>query len=102
MGKPLATLLGSVRGFSWDGARVAASVGSGGTFETNVISWIDQRVIWRGPGIAQSAVARPDSSDLLIGRAAAAGDWYDLVIVRGDGTATVVVQNGMIQSPQGG
>ena len=101
-GKPLATLLGSVRGFSWDGSRVAASVGSGGTFETNVISWIDQRVIWRGPGVAQSAVARPDSSDLLIGRAAAAGDWYDLVIVRGDGTSTVAVQDGMIRSPQGG
>src|SRR5207302_11270212 len=40
-GKPLATLLGSVRGFSWDGSRVAASVGSGATFETKVISWID-------------------------------------------------------------
>jgi hypothetical protein len=98
-GKPLATLVGSVRGFSWDGSRVAANVSVGGTTETQVISWTDQRVIWHGSGVAQSAVARPDSSDLLIGRAATAGDWYDLVVVRGDGTSSVVVMNGRVWSP---
>jgi hypothetical protein len=101
-GKALTTLLGSVRGFSWDGSRVAGSVPVGGTMETHVTSWLDQRVVWRGAGVAQSAVARPNSSDLLIGRAATAGDWYDLVVVRADGTSAVVVQNGMIWSPQGG
>jgi hypothetical protein len=101
-GKPLATLLGSVRGFSWDGSRVAASVSASGTTETKVISWTDQRVIWHGSGVAQSAVARPGFSDLLIGRAGTAGDWYDLVVVRADGTSAVVVQNGMIRSSQRG
>jgi hypothetical protein len=78
---------------------VAASVSVGGTTEAHVISWNDQRVIWHGSGVAQSAVARPDSSDLLIGRAATAGDWYDLVVVRGDGTSSVVVMNGRVWSP---
>lgn len=98
-GKALASLQGSVSGFSWDGSRVAASVSIGGTTETRVISWNDQRVIWRGSGIAQSAMAKPDSSDLLIGRASVAGDWYDQVVVRGDGTSSVVVMNGRVWSP---
>lgn len=98
-GKVLASLSGRVSGFSWDGARVAASVNVGGTTESRVINWLDQRVIWHGSGITQSAVARPDSSDLLIGRSGMAGDWSDLVVVRGDGTSTVVVQNGLVWSP---
>jgi hypothetical protein len=98
-GKVLTSLPGSVSGFSWDGSRVVASVNAAGTTESQVISWTDQHVIWHGSGVAQSAVARPDSSDLLIGRSATAGDWYDLVVVRGDGTSTVVVQNGRVWSP---
>lgn len=98
-GKPLATLPASVRGFSWDGSRVAANVSVSGTTEAQVISWADQRIIWRGSGVAQSAFARPDSSDLLIGRASTAGDWYDLVVVRVDSTSTEVVRNGRVSSP---
>ena len=82
-GKELASFPGSVSGFSWDGARVAASVGVSGTTETHVINWSAQRVIWQGSGVAQSAVARPNSSELLIGRASTAGDWSDLVVVFG-------------------
>ena len=95
-GKALATLLGSVPGFSWDGSRVAASVNVGGTTEAQVISWADQRIVWHGSGVAQSAVARPNSADLLIGRAGAAGDWYDLVVVGADGTSVEVVRNGFV------
>jgi len=98
-GRELVSLQGSVCGFSWDGSLVAASVTVGGTTESHVISWTDQRVIWHGSGVAQSAVARPDSSDLLIGRSATAGDWSDLVVVRADGTSTEVVQNGRVWSP---
>jgi hypothetical protein len=95
-GKPVATLPASVRGFSWDGSRVAASVNVGGTTEAQVISWADQRIVWHGSGVAQSTVARPDSADLLIGRAGAAGDWYDLVVVGADGTWMEVVRNGFV------
>jgi hypothetical protein len=98
-GRELATLPGRVCGFSWDGTRVAASVDVGGIMESHVISWTDQRVIWHGSGFAQSAVARPDSSDLLVGRSSLAGDWSDLVVVRADGTSKEVVQNGQVWSP---
>jgi hypothetical protein len=78
---------------------VAASVDVGGTTESHVISWTDQRVIWHGSGFAQSAVARPDSTELLVGRSSVAGDWSDLVVVRADGTSKEVVQNGRVWSP---
>jgi len=98
-GRELASLPGRVCGFSWDGSRVAVSVSVGGTTESQVISWINHRVIWHGSGVAQSAVAKPDSSDLLVGRSSVAGDWYDLVVVRADGTSSVVVMNGRVWSP---
>ncbi len=98
-GKELASFPGRVCGFSWDGSRVAESVDVGGTTESHVITWMDQRVIWHGSGIAQSGVAKPDSFDLLIGRSSVAGDWYDLVVVRADGTSSVVVMNGRVWSP---
>lgn len=98
-GRELASFRGSVGGFSWDGSRVAVAVSTGGTTESRVITWMDQRVIWHGSGIAQSAFAKPDSSDLLVGRSSAAGDWYDQVVVREDGTSSVVVMNGRIWSP---
>jgi hypothetical protein len=98
-GREVASLSGSVAGFSWDGALVAASVTIGGTMAMQVISWMDQRVVWHGSGIAQSAVAKPDSSDLLVSRSSVAGDWYDQVVVREDGTSSVVVMNGRVWSP---
>lgn len=98
-GRELATLPGRVSGFSWDGSLVAASVSVNGSTESQLISWADQRVIWHGPGVAQSAIAKPDSSDLLIGRSSVAGDWSDLVVVRADGTSTEVVQNGRVWAP---
>jgi hypothetical protein len=98
-GRELVSLPGRVCGFSWDGARVAVSVGVDGTTESRVISWADQRVLWHGFGVAQSAVAKPDSSDLLVGRTSVAGDWSDLVVVRADGTSSVVVMNGRVWSP---
>lgn len=98
-GNELASFPGRAAGFSWDGSRVAASVDVGGTTESRVVTWMDQRVIWHGSGIAQSAVAKPDSPDLLIDRSSVAGDWYDRVIVREDGTSSVVVMNGRVWSP---
>jgi hypothetical protein len=98
-GRELASFPGRVAGFSWDGSRLAVSVDVGGTTESRVISWADQRVIWHGTGVAQSAVARPDSSDLLLSRSAVAGDWSDQVVVREDGTSSVVVMNGRVWSP---
>jgi len=98
-GKELVTVPGRVCGFSWDGSRVAVSVDIGGTTESLVITWTDQHIIWHGSGVAQSAVARPNSSDLLIGRSSVAGDWSDLVVVREDGTSSVVVMNGRVWSP---
>jgi hypothetical protein len=95
-GNELASFQGRAAGFSWDGSRVAASIDVGGTTESRVISWMDQRVIWHGSGIAQSAVARPRSSDLLVARSSVAGDWYDQVVVREDGTSSVVVMNGRV------
>jgi hypothetical protein len=98
-GRELASFPGRAAGFSWDGSRVAASIDAGGTTESRVISWTDQRVIWHGSGVAQSAVAKPDSSDLLLSRSSVAGDWYDQVVVREDGTSSVVVMNGRVWSP---
>jgi hypothetical protein len=79
---------------------VVASVDIAGSWETRVISWVDQGVIWHGSGVAQSVQARPDSSDLLIGRSV--GDSNNLIVVRSDGSSAVVVQNGLIWSPQTG
>ena len=98
-GRELASFQGSVGGFSWDGSRVAVAVSVGGSTESRVITWMDQRVIWHGYGVARSAFAKPDSSDLLVGRSSVAGDWYDQVVVRGDGTSSVVVMNGRVWSP---
>lgn len=98
-GKVLDTLPGRACGFSWDGSRVAASVKIDGTTQSQVIGWADQRLLWHGSGVAQWAVARPNSADLLVSRSSVAGDWYDQVVVRGDGTSSVVVMNGRVWSP---
>ena len=98
-GRQLASVPGSVGGFSWDGSRVAVSVSVSGIAESRVITWTDQHVIWRGSGVSQSAVARPGSSDLLVSRSSVAGDWFDQVVVREDGTSSVVVMNGRVWSP---
>ena len=98
-GRELPSFPGRVCGFSWDGSLVAVGVSVNGSTESQVISWADQRVLWHESGVAQSAVAKPDSSDLLIGRSSVAGDWTDLVVVRADGTSKEVVQNGRVWSP---
>jgi WD40 repeat protein len=98
-GKQLSSLPGSVTGFSWDGSRVVVNIGSGGAAEAQVLTWADQRVIWRASGVAQSTQARPDSSDVLIGMATAGGNASDLVVVRGDGTSSIVVWNAAVVKP---
>jgi hypothetical protein len=98
-GKQLSSLPGSVTGFSWDGSRVVVNIGSGRAAEAQVLTWADQRVIWRASGVAQSTQARPDSSDVLIGMATAGGNASDLVVVRGDGTSSIVVWNAAVVKP---
>jgi len=93
-GKQLSSLPGSVIGFSSDGSRVVANIGSGGSAEAQVLTWTDERVLWHASGIAQATQARPDSTDILIGMALAGGNASDLVVVRRDGSSSIVVWNG--------
>ena len=98
-GKQLASLQGSVIGFGWDGSRIIANVGTGGSTEAQLLSWADQRVIWRASGVAQSTEARPNSTDVLITMSTAGGNSSDLLVVRGDGTSSTLVRNGSVVRP---
>ena len=46
-GKSIATLQGSVSGFSSDGTRIVVGVGTGGSAEVQVATWSDQKVVWQ-------------------------------------------------------
>jgi len=98
-GNQLASLPGSVSGFSWDGSRIVANIESRGSTEAQVLTWSDQRVIWRASGVAQSTQARPNSPDVLIRMSTAGGNASDLMVVRGDGTSSILVWNGSVVKP---
>jgi WD40 repeat protein len=98
-GKQMATLPGQVAGFSSDGTRIVTTVESGGSAEARLVSWADYRAVWRASGVAQSTLARPNSPDVLIGMSTAGGSGDELVVVRGDGTSSVIVWNGSVVKP---
>jgi len=89
-GKSVATLHGSVRGFNWDGTRIVIDVGNGGSAEVQVATWSNEKVLWHGPGVAQSMLARPNSNDIMIGVNRPSGDNSDLIDVDGDGQSHVL------------
>jgi hypothetical protein len=98
-GKQSATLHGSVRGFSWDGSRVVLDAGKREKAEIQVETWSDQKVLWHGPGVTQSMLARPNSNDILIGVNLPFGNDTDLVAVDGEGTSHVVTRNLSVSWP---
>ena len=89
-GNVVATLHGSVRGFSWDGTRVVLGTGGGRFAEIQVATWSDQIVIWHGSGVAQAMLARPNSRDVLIGVSSPSGDSSSLIAVDGDGHSHIL------------
>src|SRR5438477_819504 len=56
-GKQTATLYGFVVGFNSDGSDVVVNGGKGESAEVQVAMWSDQKVLWHGPGTAQSMLA---------------------------------------------
>ncbi len=99
-GKPVATLLGSVRGFSWDGLRVVVSLWNGTSdYGAEVISWADQKTIWHRPVVAQSMLARPNSTDAMIGVSGPAGGAPELVVIDAAGASTTILREGIITWP---
>jgi hypothetical protein len=99
-GKPLATLQGSVRGFSSDGSRVVVSVWNGSSdYRAELISWADQKTIWLRPVVAQSMLARPGAPDVMIGISGPAGGAPELVVINGGGAATTILRDAMMSWP---
>ena len=88
--KAAATLHGSVRGFSWDGSMVVLGTGGARFAEVQVTTWSDQQVVWHGPGVAQTMLARPNSKDILMGVNSPSGDSSSLIAVDGDGHSHVL------------
>jgi hypothetical protein len=89
-GKQLATLHGYVHGFNWDGTRIVLDTGGGPFAEVQVATWSNQKIVWHGPGIAQSILARPNSNDIMIGVSSPSGDSSILITVDGDGHSRVL------------
>lgn len=98
-GKSVATLQGSVRGFSSDGTRIVVDVGTGGSAEVQVATWSDQKVVWRRPGVAVTMLARPNSNDIMIGVTSPSGYNSDLIAVDADGNSRVVIRNASVTWP---
>ena len=98
-GKQAATLHGFVVGFNSDGSRVGLNVGKGESAEVQVAAWSDQKVLWHGPGVAQSMLARPNSNDIMIGVHSTFGDDTDVIAVDTDGTSHVVSRNLSVNWP---
>ena len=92
-GKQAATLQGFVLGFNSDGSHVVLNVGKGESAEAQVAKWSDLKVLWHGPGIAQSMLALPNSSDIMIGVHGTIGDDTDIIAVDGGGRSHVVSRN---------
>lgn len=95
-GTQVASVPGSVLGFSWDGTRVVVRVSSS---EARLIAWADQRVLWHTPAVSQWVLARPNSSDLMVGVVNPGGGLNDLILVTGDGASTVLAHNAMVHVP---
>lgn len=99
-GKLVASLHGSIRGFSWDGSRVVASIWNGGAdYEAELIQWADQKVVWHRSALAQSILARPGSPDVMIGVSGPAGGAPELVVVNLAGASTTIVRDAMVTWP---
>jgi hypothetical protein len=98
-GKAVATLHGGVRGFNWDGTRVVLDVGIGASAEVQVATWSDEKALWHRPGVAQSMLARPNSTDIMIGVSSLSGNDTELIAVDGDGQTHVLVQNAYVSWP---
>src|SRR5207244_2306191 len=99
-GRIVASLHGSVHGFSWDGSRLVVSRWNGGSdYEAELLRWADQKVIWHRAGMAQSMLARPDSADVLIGIGGAEGGAPELVVVNGSGAATTIARDALARWP---
>jgi hypothetical protein len=98
-GKQSATMHGSVVGFNWDGSRVVLDIGNRESAEARVVTWSDQKVLWHGPGIAQSMLARPNSKDIMLGVHSTFGDDTDIIAVDGEGTGHVVSRNLSVNWP---
>ena len=99
-GRIVASLHGSVHGFSWDGSRLVVSRWNGGSdYEAELLRWADQKVIWHRAGLAQSMLARPDSADVLIGIGGAEGGAPELVVVNGAGAATTIARDALVTWP---
>jgi hypothetical protein len=98
-GKQSATLHGFVVGFNGDGSRVVLNVGNRDSAEVRVLTWSDQKGLWHGLGIAQSMLARPNSSDIMIGVHSTFGDDSDIIAVEGGGTSHVVSRNLSVNWP---
>jgi len=92
-GKQTATLHGFVLGFNSDGSHVVLNAGKGESAEVQVAMRSDQKVLWHGPGVAQSMLARPHSSDIMIGVHGTFGDDTDIIAVDGEGRSHVVSRN---------
>ncbi len=90
----VATFPGNVAGFSSDDSRVVVGVGVGPLAEVRVMTWQDQHLIWRAPGASPGVLARPNSSDLLIGISNPSGN-SDLVVVKQTG-ATTIARNAVL------
>ena len=98
-GKAVATLHGGVRGFNWDGTRVVLDVENGASAEVQVATWSDQKALWHRPGVAQSMLARPNSTDIMIGVSSLSGNDTELIAVDGDGQTHVVLRNAYVSWP---
>lgn len=92
-GTQLASLRGSVCGLSWNGSRVVMNVTSGGSPEVRVVTWVDQQIIWHRPGRCAGVLARPKSSDLLIG--IGSNELYALT----DGGTALISNNAYVRWP---
>jgi hypothetical protein len=90
-GKILASSSGTARGFSSDGSRIVINARNGAFDEIQVITWSDQKVLWRGPGQAAGVVPRPGTSDLLIAMTNSNGH-EDIVALRGQ-VGTLILAN---------
>jgi hypothetical protein len=99
-GKVVSTLHGSVRGFSWDGSRIVLSLWNGGSaYEAQLLHWADGKIVWHRPALAQSMLAKPDSTDVMIGVSGTAGGAPELVVINNAGAATTIARDAMMSWP---
>ena len=99
-GKVVSTIHGSVRGFSSDGSRIVVSLWNGGSdYQAELIQWADQQVVWRRAALAQSMLAKPDSTDVMIGVSGPAGGAPELVVIDSTGRPTTIARDANVTWP---